>query len=100
MIWITYLNTNIDHLVFELGVQHILARYKNHATSKFSFITLAVYAKAMAEVKLKGASAIEKLIFEFQNCFPFHELMNALGVVYSQYWLGLNLKLLFNCTLM
>jgi hypothetical protein len=36
----------------------------------------------MAKVKFKFASTIEKLIFELGNHFPFHELMNAFGVVY------------------
>jgi hypothetical protein len=43
----------------------------------------------VAEVKLQCAYAIEKLIFELGNRFPFHELMDVLGVVYPQYWLGI-----------
>jgi hypothetical protein len=89
MTWIKYLNTKIDHLAFESGDQHIWARYKDHATSKASFVTRVVYAKAMVEVKLQCAYVIEKLIFELGNCFPFHELMDVLGVVYPQYWLGI-----------
>jgi hypothetical protein len=30
------------------------------------------------------------MIFELGNCLPFHELMDALGVVYPWYWLGLD----------
>jgi hypothetical protein len=74
--------SKIDHLVFELGGQHIWARYKDHATSKASFVTWVVYAKAMAKVQSQCAYAIEKLIFELGNHFPFHELMDVLGGVY------------------
>jgi hypothetical protein len=37
----------------------------------------------------------EELIFELGNYFPSHELVDALGVVYPQYWLGLELETSF-----
>jgi hypothetical protein len=46
------LNTNINHLAFELGGQLIWGRYKGHATFKVSFFILVVYAKVVVEVKL------------------------------------------------
>ncbi len=46
-------------------------------------------------IKLKCGSAIEKLISKLDNCFPFYELMEALGVVYPQYSLGFDLKTSF-----
>jgi hypothetical protein len=49
----------------------------------------------MAKVKLQCVSTTKKLIFELGNCFLFHELMDALGVVYPQYWLGLELETSF-----
>jgi hypothetical protein len=39
MRWIKDLNTKIENLAFELGGQHIWARYNDHATSKASFVT-------------------------------------------------------------
>jgi hypothetical protein len=39
----------------------------------------------MAKVKFKFASTIEKLIFELDNRFSFHELMNAFGMLYPQH---------------
>jgi hypothetical protein len=39
MRWITNLNTEIDNLAFELGGQHIWAKYKDHVTYKVSFVT-------------------------------------------------------------
>jgi hypothetical protein len=89
MRWIQDLNTKIDHLAFELEGQHIWARYKDHATSKAYFVTWVVYAKVVVEVKLWCAYASEKLIFELGNHFPFHEMMDLLGVVYPQYWLNI-----------
>jgi hypothetical protein len=47
MRWIINLNIKIDHMAFELGGQHIWARYKDHATFEVSFVTRGVYAKAM-----------------------------------------------------
>jgi hypothetical protein len=41
-------------------------------------------------VKLQCAS-----IVELDNCFPFHELMNALEVVYPCYWMGPKPKISF-----
>jgi hypothetical protein len=38
MWWIKNLNTKIDNLAFELGDQHIWAKYKDHATYKVSFV--------------------------------------------------------------
>ncbi len=53
MKWITYLNTEIDHLAFESKGQHIWARYKDQATFKVSFVTWFVYhVKVVAKVKL------------------------------------------------
>jgi hypothetical protein len=49
----------------------------------------------VAKVKLQCASITKNFIFELGNCFPFHELMDALGVVYPQYWLGLELETSF-----
>jgi hypothetical protein len=46
-------------------------------------------------IKLKCAFAIKKLIFKLGNYFPFYELMDALGVVYPQYLLGLDPKTSF-----
>jgi hypothetical protein len=34
-------------MAFELGGQHIWARYKDRATFEVSFVTQVVYAKAM-----------------------------------------------------
>jgi hypothetical protein len=73
-----------------LGGQHIWARYKDHTISEVFFVTQVVYAKTMAEVKLQCAFATKKLISKLGNCFPSHELMDALEVVYPQYWLGLD----------
>jgi len=73
-----------------LGGQHIWARYKDHTIFKVSFVTQVVYAKAMAKVKLQCAFATKKLILKLGNCFPSHELMDALEVVYPHYWLGLD----------
>jgi hypothetical protein len=80
----------------DLGDQHIWARYKDHATFEVSFVPQVVYAKVMAKViKLKCAFVVEKLISKLRNCFPFYELMEALGVVYPQYSLGFDLKTSF-----
>jgi hypothetical protein len=49
----------------------------------------------VAKVKLQCAFTTKKLIFELGNYFPSHELMDALGVVYPQYWLGLELETSF-----
>jgi hypothetical protein len=49
----------------------------------------------VAKVKLQCASTTEELIFELGNYFPSHELVDALGVVYPQYWLGLELETSF-----
>ncbi len=89
MRWIKDLNTKIENLTFELGGQHIWAKYNDHATSKASFVTWVVYAKEVAKVKLQCAYAIEKLICELGNRFPLNESMDVLGVVYPQYWLGI-----------
>jgi hypothetical protein len=49
----------------------------------------------MVNVRFHCVFVIEKLIYELGNCFFFHELMHALGVVYPQYWLGPNLETFF-----
>jgi hypothetical protein len=67
-----------------LGCQHIWASYNDPTTFEVSFVTQVVYAKAMAKVKLQCAFATKKLISELGNCFPSHELMDALEVVCSQ----------------
>ncbi len=38
----------------------------------------------------------EKLIYELSNDFLTYELMDSFGVVYPQFWLNLNVEVLFN----
>jgi hypothetical protein len=49
----------------------------------------------MVNVKYQCVFVIENLIYELGICFFFHELMHAFGVVYPQYWLGLDLETSF-----
>jgi len=91
------LNIKIDHLTFELKGQHVWARYKDHAT----FETFFCNSNFVHQGNGKGGILLYicKLIFKFGNYFSFHELMDALLVVYMQYWLGEGLKLPFSYTL-
>ena len=49
----------------------------------------------LSSIKGQCCDAVEMLIAELGKRFPDHELMNALGIVFPQYWLQHNCDELF-----
>jgi hypothetical protein len=46
-------------------------------------------------VKKQCTKVVAGLIFEFKKWFPVQELLNATGIIYPQYWLGLEAETTF-----
>jgi hypothetical protein len=84
-------------MTFELKGQHIWARYKDHATFEVFFCNSNFVRQGNGRGGILMCMC--KLIFKLGNYFSFHELMDALVVVYMQYQFGQHLKLLFSYTL-
>jgi hypothetical protein len=50
---------------------------------------------AFKVVKVQHSHVVVSLIFEFEQWFPSWELMNAIDIIYLQYWLNLHVKEMF-----
>jgi hypothetical protein len=85
--WIIDLNTCIDYLAFEFVSQHIWATFINHIGA-LVFVTRDVYGDVVASMKQQCQEVATQLITtELQSKFPTPYLMDALRIIYPQYWL-------------
>ncbi len=87
-------------LGFWIGGQHIWARYKDHATSKVSFVTWVIHAEVVAKVKLQCASTTKNLIFELVIVSLFMNWWMHLRWFIPNIGWALSLKLFFSYTRM
>ncbi len=49
MIWVTYLNTSVEHLTFDVNQQYIWATHLNLESDETRFVTKDVYATTITQ---------------------------------------------------
>ncbi len=57
MIWVTYLNTGVEHLIFYVNQQYIWATHTNLENDDIRFVTKDVYVATIAQVEVNYASS-------------------------------------------
>jgi hypothetical protein len=68
------------------GAAH-LGKHLDQLTGVVSFVTKEVYIQVVEIVKNQVKEAAEYLISELQSCFLAHGVIEALGLVFPQYWM-------------
>jgi len=82
-------------VAFEFVGQHIWAT-STYQIGAHVFVKREIYGDVVALMKQQCQEATTQLITKLQGKFPAQDLMDALGVVYPQYWLQLKLEKRFN----
>jgi len=85
--WVTDLNTGVETLAFRIGGHTYPAHSLCALSGKKVSVTRDDMAAVVSSVKAQCRDAAEMLTLELDLRFPEVELMNALGVVFPQYWL-------------
>ncbi len=88
--WVTNLNDGREHLVFcIIGQSHMVHNVDSWIGIHFA-ITWKGFDQAITSVKTQCIIAYDLLVTKLERRFPNHELKNAFGIIYPQYWLWLN----------
>jgi hypothetical protein len=82
-------------VAFEFVGQHIWAIY-TYQISAHIFVKRDIYGDVVASMKWQCQKATTQLITKLQGRFLAQDLMDALRVVYPQYWLQSKLEKKFN----
>jgi hypothetical protein len=64
-------------------------------TGEYSLVIQEGFDQAIKVVKVQCTATCDLLVFELERKFPNHKLMNALGIIYPQYWLQPNCESTF-----
>jgi hypothetical protein len=85
--WVTDLNDGCESLAFRIGEHTYPAHSLCPLTRKKLLVSRSDFDIAVTSVKGQCRDAAEVLIGELDRRFPDSELMNALSIVFSQFWL-------------
>jgi len=97
MIWVTYLNTSVEHLTFDVNQQYIWATHTNLENDDIRFVTKDVYVATIAQVEVNYASSFLHFnIFWFCNLFYFCIFCNHMIRFWNLTWVSLNARVV-NC---
>ncbi len=89
------LNDGIKHLsVHIMGQSHLVHSVDPLIGFHFA-ITRDGFEITIKVVKTQCTTIFDLLVTKLEQRFPNHELMNALGVIYPQYWLQLDCESTF-----
>jgi hypothetical protein len=88
--WVTDLNIGYESLAFRIDGHTYAAHSFCPLTSKKEQVARAAFDDILSSIKGQCRDAAEMLIAELGKRFPDHKLMNALGIVFPQYWLQHN----------
>jgi hypothetical protein len=85
--WVTNLNDGCESLAFRIGEHTYSAHSLCSVTSKKLPVSRHDFDTTVTSVKGQCRDAAEVLIAELDRRFPDSELMNALSIVFPQFWL-------------
>lgn len=83
-----------EYLVFYFKSQKYML-HTQLADGFFLSIHRGDFQRIVASVKQQCTNAAEGLISELRRRFSAHEVMNACGIIYPQYWLRVDVDVLF-----
>lgn len=89
------LNDGIEHLSFRIMGQSYLVHFVDPLIGLHSTITRDGFEIVIKVVKAQCTTAFNLLVTKLEQRFPNHGLMNALGIIYPQYWLQLDCESTF-----
>ena len=93
--WVVDLNNESESLAYRILGHTYGAHSLNPVSGEKDSVSRADFAQIVAGVKGQCTSAAEMLVAELSRRFPDSDLMNALGIVFPQFWLQPNVDELF-----
>ena len=95
MVWPTDNPFSEDYLAFRFGGQNYMLHLRSAAEGSLLPVHRADFMRVVASVKKQCSDAASTLILDLQRRFPHHEVMNALGVIYPQFWTSPDCDVIF-----
>jgi hypothetical protein len=86
--WKDDMNLGAQTLSMRVGGMTVLMQWRPNLGAQFIPVTCTTFVEIQESVKVQCAEAARQIISELEKRFPAVELMDALGVVYPQYWVS------------
>ena len=86
--WKDDMNLGFEMLSMQVEGMMVLMQWRPNLGAQFVLITCATFVEIEESVKVQCAEAARQIISELEKRIPAVELMDALGIVYPQYWVS------------
>jgi hypothetical protein len=87
--------TEIEYVAFYFGGKFDMLHIINQITKVMSMVTKDMWATCVKNVQQQCSKVVASLICQLERQFPARELLNAIGVIYPQYWMASKAKTTF-----
>jgi hypothetical protein len=85
--WVIHLNDGIQHLTFCIIGQFHMVHFVDSLINIHSIVSPKGFHQTIRTIKVPCIVAYDLVVFELEQRFLDHKLMNDLGIIYPQYWL-------------
>jgi hypothetical protein len=86
--WKDDMNMGAETLSMRVGGVTVVMQWRPNLGVQFAPVNRSTFVEIQESVKVQCCEAARQIISELEKRFPTVELMDALGVVYPQYWVS------------